>query len=308
MSSSSPVLELSSSELETKTIDQKNLERACQIFSKEGFVVIKNVLDPKFVDELLQDYIKTNADYFHYGSSADALEVGDKRKMITVELKPPFNSIDLYANPFFFPIVNRLLGGNCILGSFGSVVSLPGSEMQQIHFDHPNLFRDYELAGIMARIPAFAITVVIPLVAITDETGPTRMWPGSHLLPRGLKQKLINEGATYDPLCERGDCILFDYRLLHAGMPNKSSQVRPILYSIYYRPWFRDAVNYAKQEPLLMSLENFRKVPDQYTHLFTWALDRSWTTTPQPTSPQSRNSPCECGSGLKYKHCHGKVS
>jgi preprotein translocase subunit SecA len=26
-----------------------------------------------------------------------------------------------------------------------------------------------------------------------------------------------------------------------------------------------------------------------------------WSTTP-------RNAPCPCGSGKKYKHCHGKVS
>jgi len=25
----------------------------------------------------------------------------------------------------------------------------------------------------------------------------------------------------------------------------------------------------------------------------------------QPTITQPRNTPCYCGSGLKYKHCHG---
>jgi len=34
--------------------------------------------------------------------------------------------------------------------------------------------------------------------------------------------------------------------------------------------------------------------------------------TPQPTvnvAPRaSRNDPCPCGSGKKYKHCHGKLS
>ena len=24
-------------------------------------------------------------------------------------------------------------------------------------------------------------------------------------------------------------------------------------------------------------------------------------------TPESRNSPCPCGSGLKYKHCHGQL-
>ena len=91
MSTSGPVLEISSTEIEAKKMDQSTLENACQIFSKEGFVVMKNVLDPELIEELHQAYIKTNASYFHSGSSADALEVGDKRKMITVELKPPFD-------------------------------------------------------------------------------------------------------------------------------------------------------------------------------------------------------------------------
>ncbi|MGA5989073.1 SEC-C metal-binding domain-containing protein [Escherichia coli] len=25
------------------------------------------------------------------------------------------------------------------------------------------------------------------------------------------------------------------------------------------------------------------------------------------TPPASRNAPCPCGSGLKYKQCHGKI-
>ena len=27
----------------------------------------------------------------------------------------------------------------------------------------------------------------------------------------------------------------------------------------------------------------------------------------QVFAPESRNSPCPCGSGLKYKQCHGKI-
>ena len=27
----------------------------------------------------------------------------------------------------------------------------------------------------------------------------------------------------------------------------------------------------------------------------------------QPTNQQGRNEPCACGSGLKFKHCHGDV-
>lgn len=30
--------------------------------------------------------------------------------------------------------------------------------------------------------------------------------------------------------------------------------------------------------------------------------------TPEPAMPPARNAPCHCGSGKKYKHCHGRIS
>lgn len=310
MSKEIPIVEFTPTELKTKTVSAESLELAYRMFSEKGCLVLKNVLDPALIQELHRDYIKTNSQYFTESDSPDALNVGNKRKMITVELKPPFSNEQLYANPFFFPVVNRILGGDCILGSFGSVVSMPGAEMQHIHFDHPHLFKDCEAESIMDKFPSFAITVVIPLVPINNETGPTRMWPGSHLLPRSHKKKIIEEGEYLDPTGEPGDCILFDYRLLHTGMPNKSNHVRPILYSIYYRPWFRDMVNYARQKPVVMSDENYQLVPDSYKKLFSWTLGDQWSIRAQadPTKKQPRNSPCHCNSGLKYKHCHGKLN
>jgi preprotein translocase subunit SecA len=31
-------------------------------------------------------------------------------------------------------------------------------------------------------------------------------------------------------------------------------------------------------------------------------------TAPPPNRKVSRNEPCPCGSGRKYKHCHGKLA
>ncbi len=44
------------------------------------------------------------------------------------------------------------------------------------------------------------------------------------------------------PHCARGDALLFDARLLHFGLPNRSAQglARPLLYVNYHRPWFAD--------------------------------------------------------------------
>ena len=47
--------------------------------------------------------------------------------MITVDVSGPFNDTSVYANAFYFPIINRLLGGQCVIDSFGAVCALPGA-------------------------------------------------------------------------------------------------------------------------------------------------------------------------------------
>ncbi|WP_459655551.1 SEC-C metal-binding domain-containing protein, partial [Achromobacter xylosoxidans] len=37
------------------------------------------------------------------------------------------------------------------------------------------------------------------------------------------------------------------------------------------------------------------------------ALNESATEQQTLPVPESRNAPCPCGSGLKYKQCHGKI-
>lgn len=76
---------------------------------------------------------------------------------------------------------------------------------------------------------------------------------------------------SQDPTAPRGSCLLMDYRLTHQGRANRSDQVRPILTMIYHRPWFRDIVNYGKQDPVRMSEEAFAQVPGKFQSLFAWA-------------------------------------
>jgi ectoine hydroxylase-related dioxygenase (phytanoyl-CoA dioxygenase family) len=95
-------------------------------------------------------------------------------------------------------------------------------------------------------------------------TGPTLVWPGSHRSPNFNPESLEPE----KPMLSLGDCLLMDYRLVHGGAANQSDQVRPILYNIYFRPWFRDYINYSKQRRLEISREALNQVPPQYRHLF----------------------------------------
>jgi ectoine hydroxylase-related dioxygenase (phytanoyl-CoA dioxygenase family) len=108
-------------------------------------------------------------------------------------------------------------------------------------------------------------------VPLTEATGSTRLWPGSHL----VVDSQATSGAPADPLVALGDCYLMDYRLMHGGMPNHSNIVRPILYNVYYRPWFRDYQNYPLQAPLAMTEAERRRVPQEYRGLFDWSFAKT---------------------------------
>lgn len=248
------------------------LQQAARLFLENGCVVLKNAFDADLIQNLHDEFSASYGRYFQDEQFDDALRVGDKRNMVTVRVQGGFNSPAIYANPRTFGLLKYLLSDSLILGSVGAVCALPGAEWQHQHRDHANIF-DTSMVypggdSCYPVLPPYAITMVVPLVPLTEATGSTRLWPGSHLV---VDSKAM-DGSPADPLVMLGDCYLMDYRLMHGGMPNRSDIVRPILYNVYYRPWFRDCQNYKLQLPLAMTEVERAKVPQEYRSLFDWAF------------------------------------
>src|SRR5262249_7531876 len=74
----------------------------------------------------------------------------------------------------------------------------------------------------------------------------TALWPGSHRDESRESAALRDEGGE-EPLVREGSCVVWDYRLRHAGTANRSAVPRPLLYMTYCRSWFIDHKNYRKQ-------------------------------------------------------------
>jgi isocitrate lyase len=121
----------------------------------------------------------------------------------------------------------------------------------------------------------------------------------------------------------RGDCLLLDYRTLHTGMPNQSARVRPVLYMVYARGWFFDEANHFGVNSPDMSLEDYRSVPEHARMPLQRALSQALriqgrdapgrgparaANDPSSWGKVGRNDPCPCGSGRKYKQCHGRAA
>ena len=246
--------------LRTGSLTPENMAGAADAFKDAGCMVVEKVLDAAIVDAMHDAFVDRYHRYLEGQSPDDALEVGPRRFMVTVALEPPFADPEVYANPVLLPILAALLD-DVRLFSFGGVVALPGSAEQDTHRDSPGLFKDDALDG---AVPPFAVTVLIPLVDITQETGTTRVWPGTHR-EFGDDSRL---SFWIDPVISRGSVLLMDYRLFHGGTQNRSPSPRPVLYNVYARPWYRDRENYRTQPPLVISHDELARVPDEHKVLF----------------------------------------
>ncbi len=176
---------------------------------------------------------------------AEIVQRSEGRYDVAWEWEPPFSDPILVNNEIFMPAIRAILGEDCRIMLQGVVISLPNAAEQPWHIDGEHLFIDHP-----GHLPAHCINVFIPLEDISEENGPTQVCPGSHFLTksktRTFKASADNLAAieySDTPLsfiAKAGSIFLFDYRLLHRGLPNTSSRARPILYLVIARQWYRD--------------------------------------------------------------------
>ncbi len=257
-----PVIRLPKQISQQELTNPQLIDIASDSFKENGVLQVDNLFSQKLINNLAQSFNRDYQPYFGDREYANSLEVGDKRRMITIKMKSAFNNSLLYGNHFLLELMQRVLGDDFILGGFEAVIALPGAKAQHIHRDHPPLFDD---ESIDSKIPSFAVTAVIPLVDLTEATGSTRVWKKTHRMPRSQERKMSD---SFVPLMPVGSCYLMDYQLVHGGTANNSEIIRPILYLIYYRPWFREVVNLDKKKRIEITAAEYQKIPDHYRFLF----------------------------------------
>ena len=164
----------------------------------------------------------------------------------------------LEAPPFDLPLdaiwpqVRAALGEDAVLRRRGLVVGLPGASDQAYHADAPRVppevWAEHESAT--RTQPAHSLVVFLPLCDLNEANGPTAFLPGSH--QRWTSDALEAEadapgsstaGAPAIMDVHAGDAIIFDSRTQHAGGANRSKHARPILYLVFARPWFDEAMH-----------------------------------------------------------------
>jgi len=134
----------------------------------------------------------------------------------------------------------------------GAVVSLPGAEAQNFHADGSPLH--FALASKLSRHRLFQ--VFFPLQDIAEDADGTQLWPCSHLAKRerefwearGESGRVEDDPEAMEamraPACSVGDVLVFDYRMLHRGLPNGGPRERPVGYIVLSTGFAFDRQNF----------------------------------------------------------------
>jgi hypothetical protein len=259
---------------------------------EQGCVLLRGAFPPATIAAMHQEYLAQLGGLDLAAMEALAMKpppnrligVGRARYDTTLRMSGALGRPEVFANPLLLKLLRPLLGRDMRLNSFTAVASYPGAPAQQPHRDHDHLFPQ---PGVAPGLPVYAVNVAVPLVDVDLETGPTGVWLGSHR--SGQTVAVMPKDMMASPL-QRGDCMMIDYRTLHAGMPNRSSNARPILYMVYARRWFFDDVNYVNRIPLDMPIERYHELPESVRPLllraFSYAMLTRWHEAGVPARGQ----------------------
>jgi hypothetical protein len=105
----------------------------------------------------------------------------------------------------------------------------------------------------------FALVVNVPLITLTPQNGSTEIWLGTQIYDQSaqegkhgnrasgriqepLLEQRREERPPSQPVVNKGSVVIRDLRLWHAGMPNKTEDVRIMLAMIHFAPWYRNTM------------------------------------------------------------------
>lgn len=223
-----------------------------QAFTVDGVLIIRNLFDPAAIAPaamIASDRLDGVLD------AVGPIDVGIPNGYAEIVHRAPgrydlLTDLNVGGHRDLKVLIAALLGTRARRVWKGVLLTEPGGAEQAWHADGEHLFPDRPV-----HLPVHCLNVFLPLVDVTFSNGPTEFAPGSHRLTRlaganahtqdqDLLAAIGYESATVTPTLNRGDVVLFDYRIAHRGLAHHGDQRRPVLYETWAAPWFRDGVNF----------------------------------------------------------------
>lgn len=188
------------------------------------------------------------------------------RAQVPTAVKGPVADPRFFAPPSVLALARELVGDDFIVGDMGVVISHGGATKQEIHRDSSPLFDGAEMD---LDLPMFCLMVLVPLLDVTVEMGPTEYWPGSH---RIKDTDSVTANPPIQIPVEAGTVCLHDSRLVHRGGRNEAGPVRPLLYFGFHRNWHFDNDGFDYKPQIRINETMLARLPEEHRRRFRWAL------------------------------------
>lgn len=240
------IITLSDQERQSKRISSHNLQAAIEALHRDGVCAITNAVDTAHLDKLNSRMVSEAKEL--YANPKTHRNFGFNTGNIQQEpvCEPEYFLEDIVANPFATSITECMLGPNPHVRFYSANTAFKAEGRQPPHIDVQFEF---------PKIP-FGFCININLVATTPENGATEIWLGSHREFNDEKisgEKVVNTGLSPEqvearrkisppiqPSLPKGALIIRDFRLWHAGMPNRTDEPRVMLVTIHFPAWYRN--------------------------------------------------------------------
>jgi len=231
-------MKLTQQELADGQLAAATLQNAIQQVRNNGYVLLEQVLS--------QDFIAGLRSAFAPLLQAHVAEVGpnvrDKLNSVNhynmyLPFAAPFNDERIIASSFALPIIQALVGEECVCHYFASNTAFPGSTYQDVHADIAPLFPET-----MPVLPPYSVVLNVPLVDFREDNGPLEIWPGGthhHVAAAAQIPVLAAAMPSLRVLMPAGSLLIRDSRMWHRGTPNRCNEPRPNLALVYSRSWLK---------------------------------------------------------------------
>lgn len=213
-------------------------EGAAAALRRDGVVAIEGVWDMDVIDQLRDIVARQHPEFADQSRLEDYLGDKGERFIAPVRLTAAVRDSGLMQCPVLEAVCAAMLGAGFVYEAFGILWVAPGAPAQHSHRDGAVLFPE---SGIDRVLPPSAMTVAIPLVDVDADWAPTGVAPGSHRLEAGA-----GSGELVPIELIRGSAAIWDFRVLHGGLANRTDRPRPALYLTACRPFWIDHLNFRK--------------------------------------------------------------
>lgn len=191
------------------------LERRAAEIDAQGYTVLEDVIDPQLVSALLETIDRLLAELdIPFGENTF---LGERTRRIfnLLPRDPVFAQVPLH--PTVLPLIDLVLGGQCLLSSLTAIEMNAGQRPQPFHADD---------GSITLPRPHIALEC-IAIWALTDFTnanGGTRIVPGSHKWDRAPVPGEQPDYVTIE--MSAGSAVVYHGSLWHGGGANDTAERR----------------------------------------------------------------------------------